>query len=140
MSPVDQTRFFEKGKSAGDCARAAVASIFGLPLEAVPDFPTHDASEHWGAIDEFLSDRGIDRLLMGGNYCPDVYYLASGPSARGCSHMVVMKSGELAHDPHPSRAGLLSVDHVNVLVPVSLSGWRPLPPPPSPLDSHQEQK
>lgn len=37
---------------------------------------------------------------------------------RGVSHMVVYHDGKLAHDPHPSRAGILEVKRTWVLAPL----------------------
>ncbi len=52
-----------------------------------------------------------ERLIAG-------YYIASGPAARGFRHSVVYRAGVLAHDPHPSRVGLIEVDEVAFLFPL----------------------
>jgi hypothetical protein len=93
----------------GNCTQAAVASLLGLDLNEVPHFILIDAwLEYlvtWAAL------RGWTIL----RYNPDrptAFGLASGPSERGVRHMVVMVDGEIAWDPHPSRAGLLRVTDV----------------------------
>ena len=45
----------------------------------------------------------------------DKYYLVSGKSPRGVHHICIYKNGELVHDPHPSRDGLVSLDYFQTL-------------------------
>lgn len=115
--PQDQTRFFGDPKG-GNCTEAALATLLGLKLSDIPDFPHESPYQFWEALDDYLQSIGYVRLMMGNNYVPECNYLASGPSSRGCSHMVVMYEGKLAHDPHPSREGLLQVDVVHMIVPI----------------------
>lgn len=121
MKPVDQDRFHDKeAGTRGNCMQAAVASLLGLPLSDVPNFiEARDRGSHEELdLERFLNRIGFDMIRLPGNHCPDAYYLASGPAERGVHHMVVMRAGEMAHDPHPSRAGLLKAEHVYVLVPM----------------------
>ena len=105
MIPVDQTRF---GWPDGNCMAAAVASVFELPLEAVPDLARPD----WlGVLTHFVSDRGICIVVSAYPLASPWPLIAQGPGPRGNRHAVVTVGDELAHDPHPSRAGLLSVDY-----------------------------
>lgn len=119
---VDQDRFYDgELGTRGNCQQAAVASILGLPLDAVPNFIEATAGQgsaaFWRAIDTFFEARGYMLWEMG-NRMPDCLYMASGPSPRGVSHAVVMRGGRLVHDPHPSRAGLLEVTCIHVPVPL----------------------
>lgn len=119
MIPVDQTQFAGEGVG-GNCVQASVASILNLPLTDVPHF-LEIAPEpvQWEfAMQDWLEERGIGYIRREGEYIFDGYYLASGPSPRGVSHMVVYRDGNLAHDPHPSRAGILSVARTFVLAPL----------------------
>jgi len=43
-----------------------------------------------------------------------VIYTASGPSARGVSHIVVYQDGKMIHDPHPSNEGLVKVNYYTI--------------------------
>jgi hypothetical protein len=45
------------------------------------------------------------------------FYMAGGPSPRlNCSHAIIIDArGNLIHDPHPSRAGVLKIDHVDMI-------------------------
>jgi len=124
---IDQTTFYDpeaEDPNKGNCTEAAVASILGLQLSEVPRFHQEggDAVDFWSAFEDFLTGRGLYVLREEGNFVPECMYLASGPSKRGCKHMVVMQDGKLVHDPHPSRAGLLSVDFIHLLIPKDLRG------------------
>lgn len=122
MTPVDQTIFVGDVEGRpGNCMQAAVASILGLPLDAVPHFAAMPADEGdswpcWDAFDSFFDARGFEAVRLDYEFCPESFYLASGPSPRGVSHMVVMRDGKLAHDPHPSRAGISKVESVWLLL------------------------
>lgn len=106
MTPIDQTRF---GKPHGNCLAAAVASVLELPLDSVPDLNATDVHQLI-VLNDWL--RQFDLQFT---WVPwDTYtghrhsfFLVSGESPRGLRHTVVCNErGELAHDPHPSRAGI----------------------------------
>ncbi|MGY4288911.1 hypothetical protein ACVWXO_008131 [Bradyrhizobium sp. LM2.7] len=123
MRPVDQTQFYEEGKSHGNCQQAATASLLGLDLGDVPNFIEHPHG-FWQSFWEFMGSRGLVVIELSGHRHFDCYHLAYGPSPRGVSHAVVYRYGALAHDPHPSRAGLLSVETTALVIPVALAGWK----------------
>lgn len=127
MKPVDQTQFYEDGKSRGNCQQAATASLLGLELHEVPNFIEHPHG-FWQSFWEFLTSRGLEAIDMPGESHFDCYHLAYGPSARGVGHAVVYRFGKLAHDPHPSRAGLVKVDMSVLIVPLDLAMWSGPPP------------
>lgn len=110
MRPVDQTIFVNDPRSIpGDCLRACVASLWDLPLEAVPHFALY---RDWRtALIGWLDDRGAIMRLVWTDRAGDVSprwpgqpLLAFGRSPRGVSHAVVWLDRVL-HDPHPSRDG-----------------------------------
>lgn len=125
----------------GDCFRAALATLLGSDLHEVPHAVQYLS---WWSV----ARRHVRRTRPGWDLgCwtdvtwplyrpdPDAYIpplaLATGPSPRGpFSHVVVVDAttGALAHDPHPSRAGLLSVSEVYGLI--GASDDYPLPPLP----------
>jgi hypothetical protein len=125
MKPVDQTQFAGEGVG-GNCVQASLASILELPLDAVPHFlAIADEPAHWElAFMDWLEERGVGLIRREGDWVFDGFYLASGPSPRGVSHMVVYRDGSLAHDPHPSRAGILSVSRTWVLAPLDPANMR----------------
>lgn len=120
MKPIDQEYFFDKGE-IGDCVRAVTASILELDPKDVPHFvqlkPGFEWYDDW---EQFMINHGINpKMIIIGPFdkIPKLsgYYLASGPAARNCKHLVIMKDGVLAHDPHPSRAGLINIEAVWLL-------------------------
>lgn len=121
MKPVDQTIF---GVPDGNCFAACVASLMGLALEDVPNFCSHkdwfERLRVWLAPRGFVpiafepSDAcGTDDLF---DHVGDAFAIVGGRAARGHLHACVYRGGRLVHDPHPSRAGLLSVKDVIVFV------------------------
>lgn len=104
MIPVDQTYLVDTHPLIeGNCLQAAVASIYELPLDAVPHFILF--GDFWfAAMAKYVESRGlsIEKVTESSDYV-----LAFGPSPRGVRHAVVWKDGKLAHDPHPSRDGLV---------------------------------
>lgn len=137
MIPVTQQVVHEGGydparEEAGDCLRATVASIFELPIEEVPHFcdtglerPGNKSVWSWALIGWcFTAGVVIDarqvtdgeRIAYSGipGYC-----ILSGPGPRGWRHSVVGYQGRMVHDPHPSRAGLVSIDEIEILVPIN---------------------
>lgn len=117
MKPVDQTSF---GYPEGNCFSACVASILELPIAEVPHF---GADETWfDTLSSWLRLRGLwafmvhaserdHRLLLRG------HYILSGRSPRGdFLHAVVAHGDMIVHDPHPSRAGLLTMVDAVILV------------------------
>lgn len=127
MKPVDQAQFGTKpGKpDAGNCFSACIASILELPITAIPNFATlPDEQDAWDdAIREYLAPFGLwiltlsSKAMDGGKWAPLGYHIISGKSPRGgCLHSVVGFCGKIVHDPHPSRAGLASVETFSVFV------------------------
>lgn len=119
---IKQTTFFDPSDpdnpNKGNCGEACVASLLNIPLPEKFG-RSGDPCNYWGDFLACLEGHGYAAMHMGGGYQPDFMYLASGPSPRGgCSHMVIMREGRLVHDPHPSNAGLLSVDYVWILSPI----------------------
>jgi hypothetical protein len=124
ITNVTQDRFFmdPTESSRGNCLQAATASLLGLRLGDVPNF--HESPEgFWQGFDAFVLKHGFVVLCTDYDPCLDAFYLACGPSPRGARHSCVYRRGILAWDPHPSRAGILSVEDCRVLVPVAPSRW-----------------
>lgn len=123
MKPVDQTKFFDAALGTrGNCQQAATASLLGLSLDEVPNFMEQPRG-FWQSFWEFLASRGLEAIELSGERHFDVFHLAYGPSLRGVSHAVVYRAGELAHDPHFSRAGLIKVDTTVLIVPNRIADW-----------------
>lgn len=120
----------------GDCTETAVACILGLPRSWVPSFRGGEdgAVAQHDNMQRFVESMGFALVRVGGNCVPHCLYLAIGPSARGCSHVVIMRAGELIHDPHPSNAGLTEIYHIYLLVPADPAYANTMPAHPWPED------
>jgi hypothetical protein len=104
----------------GNCIQAAVASLLGRPLDAVPHFGAFDdweaALRLWARGEDLLVQRVDPDTVVG----PDEERrLLFGTSPRGYGHVVVgsAEAGVL-WDPHPSRDGLIEVTGVIRLIPL----------------------
>jgi hypothetical protein len=120
MKPVDQTTF---GFPGGNCFSACVASLLELSIDDVPYLMDDD--EWYLHFRRWLAPRGFYPLcfVLDGGWTPDGLHILSGKSPRDpdnqkALHSVVARGSEIAHDPHPSRAGLLRRDDVVVLIPL----------------------
>jgi hypothetical protein len=118
MEPVKQSILTAPG---GDCFRACVASIFELPLEAVPHFLEGSGLEdnwtdaQWLRLVEFAQARGFHPWWIDTEKDPtgdareqlaelersDGYYVATLRPALGArtAHCVVMHRGQVVHNP-----------------------------------------
>ena len=120
MKLIDQSIMHdpENGKW-GNCQSACIATLLGVAIEEVPHKNKEITGEQQDKMfNEYLAQYGL--MLMRINLDPDfynwnqqyvgvgdVYHLIFGKSERGTYHSVVGKNGEVFHDPHPSKAGLL---------------------------------
>lgn len=132
-----QTRMFDpENPGGGDCTETAVASLLAIPRDCVPDFAqgTNDGGVQYENLVKFLESMGFAVFMRPANWEPNCLYLAMGPSPRGCSHCVIMRDGQLVHDPHPSRAGLIRVGLIYMVVAVDPAMALPMPPNPWPED------
>lgn len=122
--------------TVGDCWRAGIASILGVPITTVPhfvrDYPNHpgDTTARW--FDEtcrWLTEHHQATILYYAT--PDAtraenrtetsaypHILIDGISPRGVPHVIVADAhtGEPLHDPHPSRDGLTTITGAFVIV------------------------
>lgn len=120
MLGVYQDRF---GKQEGNCQQAAVASIFELPLDAVPHFCEGHRDDWQDGFDDWLAKRGLQLLTLDAKACrefgfvPRGYHIIAGKSPRGdFQHAVVGKDGVMVHDPHPAGDGLETEETWDVFV------------------------
>lgn len=118
---LDQTLF---GHGRGNCFQVAVASVLGLDMAVVPHFCDGAAAGWFTAFEDWLSRFQMYPLMLDApEIMPPGWTIVSGHSPRYPDdprrlHAVVYHDGELWHDPHPSRDGLLGVSDVIVFVPL----------------------
>lgn len=111
---VTQTIFYSADLNAqgvyGNCMQASLASLLGMPLDAVPNLLTF--GDWFGAFELWLS--GIGLTVRAEDYVdePSAPCLILGRSSRGVGHIIARFSPDDEWDPHPSREGLVSRDRV----------------------------
>ncbi|UAK38431.1 hypothetical protein K8O93_01100 [Gordonia bronchialis] len=124
-----ETQRFEHSETqSGDCWRTALACLLDLPRDEVPHVIDHE--DWWERSRAFVAEHTDMQLLNVEPVFPiyldpenaPQHVIGVGKSPRGdFNHCVVVDaiSGELAWDPHPSRAGLngpiLEVSLIGVL-------------------------
>jgi hypothetical protein len=118
---VDQTKF---GVREGNCFAACVASLLDLTIVDVPHLM---AEERWfEASLDWLEPRGFWAICLRTQERDQRetirgLYVLSGRSPRGdFLHSVVARGDTIEHDPHPSRAGLLTRDDAILIVPFAV--------------------
>jgi hypothetical protein len=112
MHYVEQTRT-EQGK--GNCFQACLASIFELPLEAVPDWNANGEGRWLSIYDDWLAERGLAMAMV---YVQDNAYREfpyngrreviwiggfKSPRLERGEHACVMVNHKMVWDPHPQR-------------------------------------
>ena len=123
----------------GDCWRASIASVVGHPIAAVPhfvrDYPDvegDDTAQWFAATQRWLAQFGVmclyfdDPIAVRADVRREVsaypHIIVDGISPRfpGVHHVVVgdAVTGEIVHDPHPTRSGLTEVTGAFVLVTI----------------------
>lgn len=128
MVPVDQTKF---GVPYGNCFEACIASVLELSLDDCDIYPDgidsgsgncrRQNKNWWNVFLEWIRERGYEPLYILHNEvrrAPKGYSIVSGLGPRGLDHATVGLDGEIVHDPHPSRAGLIQVRDYIVLIPL----------------------
>ena len=116
----------EFGEPTSNGMQAALATVFGLPLDAVPHFPdTEPNAGWWDRMNAWLAEHyGVVLVscTAGTWEVPRVLHLTQGNTVRDVPHVVVAFGGQLLHDPHPSRAGLSTVLSHELFLAVHPSG------------------
>lgn len=103
----------------GDCWRASIANLTGRPRAQVPHF-VRDCGDDWlMATGRWVrAEVGLQLRVETEPRFPftagdSALVILAGPSPRGVLHAVLGdRDGNTVHDPHPSRAGVLSIDGV----------------------------
>lgn len=111
----DQTILTAEGQ-VGNCFQAALATVLRMPtIDAVPHFVLL-GMHHWmSCCIAWLNANGYEVSTIK-DACEGMEMLPlciiRGISPRGIGHAVVgdAETGEMIHDPHPSRAGLTEIN------------------------------
>lgn len=122
MTPAKQSKLWTAdGIHNGNCFAACLASLLDLPLWMVPPFEDMFARPEWRArVNQWLARAHSMQLRRTEGHqferLPE-FYMANGMSPRGVMHSVIYGRGTLVHDPHPSGAGVATVEYTWHLEP-----------------------
>lgn len=124
---VDQTILASDPKRRGNCVPACVATFLGIELDEVPHFlevgeffgGEGDRAFWWCHLVGFAAGRGFHVVVLDDltEAEQDEVVFVSGMSDRGVMHQVLYRNGELWHDPHPAKTGVVDVREIEA--------WRP---------------
>jgi hypothetical protein len=144
MTPVDQTLFVDRD-GRGDCWPCAIATMLDLPRIEVPEFGGADRGPGSGdrqmtETHDWLAARGLKlRFVSPWDLRtpdhPQRFVIGIGRTVRETQHAVVCDMSvpivvrpddrgvdrnfmHVAHDPHPSRAGLTLQHQAYEIVPL----------------------
>ena len=113
MKPIDQT-LFRSGTEHGNCVPACIASILEMPLYRVPHFASAYGPYFIKQMREWFERQEMGLMYLNGcaTWPAAAHSIATGQSPRGdFLHSVVWFGRKIAHDPHPSRAGIVGEPH-----------------------------
>lgn len=135
----DLRRQTQSNTTPGNCYQTAVACVLDLPADDLPDQVAIEAAgdDYFGVLQAFVwHHRGLglyevqDWLTAGVQVREPGWHVMSGTTVRtaesGMHHAIVGRYGQPFWDPHPSRAGLLTVLEWSVIAPVPerLLAWK----------------
>jgi hypothetical protein len=110
---------------SGNCFSACLASVFKLPLQAVPNFFDVAGEDHeawWAEVRAWLKPRGFG--IMSVSITADSLksysglFIVGGMSPRDLNHATVWQDGVMVHDPHPEELGLTTIESIDLLYPL----------------------
>jgi hypothetical protein len=106
--------------------------MLGIPITEVPNFWYQGDSPQacFAALRDWLNERGwtiitlpvhdVEAIL---NYV-EGYVILGGRSSAGVEHCTIWYKGEMVHDPHPERKGLVDVTAIDILYPLEPWKWK----------------
>lgn len=109
------------GEEPGNCMQAALATVLGQRLEAVPHFLARGDADWWDQMNNWLLlhfSCALMGLQAGDWQVPPVLHLMQGKTVRGSSHVVVGYAGELLWDPHQDETGLSEVQTIEMFTAI----------------------
>lgn len=135
MIPIFQTKFSnEENGIYGNCFGACIASLLEIPINEVPAWEDMGSDGSWAdSYYSFLASQGFEAdgmiLVENGNIDEaweklepadgvNGYFIVGGTSSR-CTrgHAVIFKDKSMIHDPHPSNAGIQTIEEIYLIKP-----------------------
>jgi len=122
VTPLGVTQTLLAGREdgvPGNCVQAAIATLLGEPIDAVPHFLLWLEWNH--VMVEWLAEKGWRIYCRFTDTIPDERCIVAGVSPRGVAHVCVAENGRIVWDPHPSRDGLTKIDEAWFIEPIEES-------------------
>lgn len=110
-------------RTESDCLVACLATILRLPYQTVPDFVGLHGGRWYGHLQGWLRERGLEITFFDEHYPRRGLYMVYGFTNRGSPHMTVWSGGDMVHDPHPERAGLVVICHTYWIMATDVGRW-----------------
>jgi hypothetical protein len=103
MSGIRKNMQLISDAGSGDCFRACLTSILGIPND--PDLPNVDQPDWFLRWHRFLSPMGLELNYEHKACWRNGYWIASVTSKNytTCTHAIVMHGQEVFHDPSPKE-------------------------------------
>lgn len=123
MKKIFQTKY---GKEKGNCFQAALASLFELKLNDVPDFCniySTETEEWYEQFIKWLRRKGYSSLSVEAddlnrlNY-KDCYLLITGKNKDDVNHCVIYRNGEVVHNPNKNCKGI-KPKQIDIIFPLN---------------------
>jgi len=115
------------GYRKGDCYRACIATITGIPYNNIPHFCANENKWWWRDTVRFLKFYKLNIFMINADesgYNLIRYYnkpvMAGGSTKRykyNCDHMVVYRGDKMIFDPNPYGKGLKVVKNFTLILP-----------------------
>lgn len=128
MKRVFQTKY---GKGQGNCFQAALASLFELKLEDIPDFCniySTETEEWYEQFVKWLNERGFSSIplkvddLNRPNY-KNCYLIVTGKNKDGVNHNILYRNGKAVHNPNKNCKGI-KPEMIDIIFPLDPSQIR----------------
>lgn len=119
MKKLIQNRLHNPPEIIGNCFPTVIACFLDKDSpEDVIQIQEYYEEEDWNIrLYNWLIDRGWQWGSLDGHLNSDEFYLVSGLSKRGTTHVCIYQNGKLFHDPHPDQTGLIEENTFEYLRP-----------------------
>jgi hypothetical protein len=120
MRKLEQTKLHNPPLSRGNCYATVIACFMDLscPEDVLQIQDIYDKVEDWNAVLlEWVHEKGWELGSLQAHQYDNIHYLVSGVSPRNpeVMHICIYKNGELWHDPHPDKTGILTEKYFQYL-------------------------
>jgi len=131
MNPIYQTRY---GKGKGNCFQAALASLFEVNLDDVPDFCniySVDDGMWYKEYLKWLNKKGYTAITfdihgefnLGLGNLHDCFLLVTGKNSDNVNHCVIYRNGKPIHNPNKNCKGIIP-EAIDIIFPLDVGKFK----------------